>query len=179
MARSFAEGINQFQRDMGGGGSVSSRCLVSQVYAAYQHESLELRHPRGGQAKYLEEPLLASADHYMQRIARDLITDGGSELQSAMIAISEDMVELVEDYAPREWHDLMYSGAPSVIETSYRLSKVVGAGSEFYTREGHVLYERAPKVRRLTDEELRAKHEAVPFILGESPPRARRKNRSA
>lgn len=31
------------------------------VYAARQHEELGWRHPRGGQAKYLEQPALANA----------------------------------------------------------------------------------------------------------------------
>lgn len=178
MARSFAAGIAALQRDMGGGGTITAQLVVDQVYSRYQHERLDLRHPRGGQAKYLEEPLLASADHYMQRIARDLITEGGSELQSAMIDIAEDMSQLVEDHAPREWHDLMYSGAPSVTETRLKASSVLGAGSEFYTREGHTLYSRPPKVRRLTEEELRQKARAKDF-LGESPPRRRRVRRSA
>lgn len=173
MARSFAEGIDQLQRDMGGSGSITAACVVDQVYAHYQHDRLDLRHPRGGQAKYLEQPLLANADHYMQRIARDLITESGSELQSAMIDISEDMAGLVEDHAPREWHDLMYSAAPSVTESRLKASSVLGAGSEFYTREGHTLYSRPPKVRRLTEEELRQKARARDF-LGESGPRRRR-----
>lgn len=110
----------------------------------------------------------------MERIARDLITESGSELQSALIDISEDMAGLVEDHAPREWHDLMYSGAPSVTESRLKASSVLGAGSEFYTREGHTLYSRPPKVRRLTEEELRQKARARDF-LGPSAPRRQRR----
>jgi hypothetical protein len=38
------------------------------VYAARQHEETEWEHPKGGQAKYLEQPLRESAGTY-QRLA--------------------------------------------------------------------------------------------------------------
>lgn len=37
-------------------------------YAIIQHENLEYNHPNGGQAKYLERPLLQDADAIQQRI---------------------------------------------------------------------------------------------------------------
>lgn len=39
------------------------------VYAARQHEETEWEHPKGGQAKYLEQPLRESAGSY-QRLAK-------------------------------------------------------------------------------------------------------------
>jgi hypothetical protein len=42
----------------------------SLVYARRQHEELTYRHPRGGQAKYLEEPFLANADRYAKHIQK-------------------------------------------------------------------------------------------------------------
>lgn len=38
-------------------------------YAARQHEELEWQHPLGGQAKYLQQPLLEQAGRYEQIIA--------------------------------------------------------------------------------------------------------------
>lgn len=47
---------------MGYGGPASD-------YAIVQHEDLTLNHPNGGQAKYLEQPLLAAVPGLGQRIA--------------------------------------------------------------------------------------------------------------
>ena len=38
-------------------------------YAAVQHERLDFNHPNGGQAKYLEQPLLAMADDLTRELA--------------------------------------------------------------------------------------------------------------
>lgn len=38
-------------------------------YAVVQHERLDFNHPHGGQAKYLEQPLLAMADELTATIA--------------------------------------------------------------------------------------------------------------
>lgn len=48
-------------------------------YATYQHEELELKHPKGGEAKYLQKPLYENADNYVQGIARAIKRelDGG------------------------------------------------------------------------------------------------------
>ena len=41
-------------------------------YAAVQHERLDFNHPRGGQAKYLEQPLEQNRSRYLQHV-RDAI----------------------------------------------------------------------------------------------------------
>lgn len=41
-------------------------------YAIYVHERLDLNHPNGGQAKYLEEPVMAAADGIADRLADTL-----------------------------------------------------------------------------------------------------------
>lgn len=41
-------------------------------YAVVQHEHLEFNHPRGGQAKYLEEPALAHAETAGPRIGAEI-----------------------------------------------------------------------------------------------------------
>lgn len=38
-------------------------------YAIVQHERLDFNHPNGGQAKYLEQPLLAMADDLTRELA--------------------------------------------------------------------------------------------------------------
>jgi hypothetical protein len=38
-------------------------------YAVVQHERLDYNHPNGGQAKYLEQPLLAMADDLTRELA--------------------------------------------------------------------------------------------------------------
>jgi len=43
------------------------------IYARRQHEELSYRHPKGGQAKYLEEPFLANATQYAERIRKAVI----------------------------------------------------------------------------------------------------------
>lgn len=37
-------------------------------YAMKQHEELEYNHPKGGKAKYLEDPFNENADNYVDRI---------------------------------------------------------------------------------------------------------------
>src|SRR5882762_5554805 len=55
----------------GGGGpaesSIVGSVVVDQVYAQNQHESVWFKHPRGGQAMYLHDPLFANSGSYMQR----------------------------------------------------------------------------------------------------------------
>jgi hypothetical protein len=122
------------------GDMIRARVEVDQVYAHYQHEHLELHHPRGGTAKFLERPLMAHFSDYLARYAREVLNDGG---QKAMRQAAEDLSDEVELAAPREWGDLLKSGHPQV----------------------HVgdtpVYDRPPKVHRLTKEELRAKSRAT------------------
>lgn len=41
----------------------------SEPYAASQHEHLEYKHPKGGKAKYLEDPFKENSQKYIDRIA--------------------------------------------------------------------------------------------------------------
>lgn len=45
---------------------------LPQAYAIRQHEDLDLQHPRGGQAKYLEQALEEHKDDVFQMIADDI-----------------------------------------------------------------------------------------------------------
>lgn len=105
------------------------------------YEGLDFRHPRGGQALYLQEPLFAHKDKYLEDYARAVLDDGG---EPAMIRAVEDLAEDggVATHAPIEFDDLRGSGHPSV------------------TSDGETVYDRAPRVGRLSEEDLRAKDKA-------------------
>ncbi len=141
MTSTFADQIAQLREMTGSSeGMIRASVEVNQVYAHYQHEHLEFHHPRGGQAKFLEQPFLTHYREYLDDYAHTVLHDGGQE---AMKRSAEHLSDQVELSAPREWGDLLKSGHPQVH---------LGA------RE---IYDRPPKVHRLTKEELRAKSRAT------------------
>lgn len=121
-----------------GVGTVRGSVVVDQVYARYQHEGLDFAHPRGGQAKYLEQPLYANVPLYMQDIAARVLPDG--DVVQAMADVTEDLSGEVFDRAPIEFLDLRASAHPVV------------------TQGGAVKYDRPPMQARLTEVQLKAKH---------------------
>lgn len=125
--------------DQVGDGDLSMHCIVDQVYARYQHEGLDFKHPQGGQAKYLEEPLYEEHQQYLQDLAGGVL-DGSLQERASLVA--EDLAAQVQDHAPVEFNDLRRSGHPIVKDN------------------GATIYDRAPAQRRLTEEELRAKGQA-------------------
>jgi len=139
MAGTFTQRIDELEKRLGTG-TLTGSVTVDQVYAKYQHERMELHHPKGGQAKYLQAPLMAHFRDYLTDYAKTVLSDGG---QAAMKRSMEHLSDEVETSAPREWGDLAKSGSPKV------------------TQGGRVLYDRAPKAARLTKEELRAKSRAI------------------
>lgn len=46
-------------------------------YAVVQHEDVSLHHPNGGEAKYLEKPLLEHAQHLVADVAADVRAELG------------------------------------------------------------------------------------------------------
>jgi len=133
---SFVAALDRLS-DKIGTGRIRGRVEVDQVYARYQHEGLDLNHPRGGQAKYLEQPLYANAPLYMADLAARVLPDG--DLEQAMADCMEDLSGEVFDRAPIEFLDLRASGHPTV------------------ERGGAVVYDRPPMQARLTEPQLRAK----------------------
>lgn len=131
--------IDQLKR-MIGTGTLTGTVTVDQVYAHYQHERAELRHPRGGGPFYLSRPLMDGYRDWYEDYARTVLADGG---QAAMRRGMEHLSDQVEIHAPREWGDLLKSGHPKVAQG------------------GRVLYDRAPKAARLTRQELAAKSRAI------------------
>jgi hypothetical protein len=49
--------------------SISVEVSFSTVYAARQHEEVTWNHPKGGKAKYLEDPLKAMSQRYLAALA--------------------------------------------------------------------------------------------------------------
>lgn len=115
--------------------SVTAKVEVDQVYAHYQHEGLDFNHPRGGQAKYLEQPWLAATSETMGRFARALLEPDG--LERAGVEVAEKGSEMVQSHAPVEFNNLRQSGHPTV------------------QVDGVTVYDRPPVVHRLSEAELR------------------------
>jgi hypothetical protein len=140
MTSTFAERIDHLRHMNGDGGRITASVTVDQVYAHYQHEHLDFRHPRGGTAKYLEGPLYDGYRDYLADYARGVLDDGGHR---AMEHSAEHLSDKVELTAPREWGDLRKSGHPQV------------------TDDERIIYDRPPKVARLTEAELKIKSRAI------------------
>lgn len=120
------------------GPDIVATIVVDQVYAEIQHEALEFRHPQGGQAKYLEEPLHTGSPGRLRDVARGLLDEDETAL-GLWASAGRDVVQGVRTNAPREFGDLMESASLSV--------EVGGAQRVF----------EPAKQRRLTEQELDAK----------------------
>lgn len=138
MKGTFGDRIDRLRHEVGSG-HLTGTVEVNQVYAAYQHFRIELHHPRGGEAYYLQGPLFANAPRYVEKLADRALDRGGAGLRDAMIANVLDLSRQVELHAPVEFWDLRRSGHPVVMQ------------------DGEVRYDRAPIVPRLTAEQLKAK----------------------
>jgi cytochrome oxidase assembly protein ShyY1 len=142
MTATFAERIAELRQRTDLGQTLHGSVTVDQVYAHYQHEHLEFRHPRGGHAFYLTRPLMEQYRMVLAEVARDWLGDGGKR---AMEHGMERLSDAVEVQAPVEFYDLRRSGHPEV-RVGQRL-----------------VYDRQPKQRRLTEQELRAKNRLRPM----------------
>lgn len=137
MPGTFHARIDELRKRTGSDqGWLRGTVIVDQRYAHFQHERLDLHHPRGGHARYLAVPLEQHYRGYLQEIADHYLEDGGRE---AMARSMEDLSDSLYDSAPVEFWDLRRSGHPVV---------------ELGTR---TIYDRPPVQHRLTDAELRAK----------------------
>lgn len=132
--KTFAEGCAELE-ELVGHGDLTGHVVVDQLYADYQHEGLDFHHPRGGQALYLQAPLMERWPLYLEAIAKTVLDDGG---KAGMEAAMEDLSGAVAVLAPVEFANLRASGHP------------------YITDNGEVTYDRPPLQHRLTEEELRA-----------------------
>jgi hypothetical protein len=140
MSGTFSARIDELRHMTGDGAKVTALVVVDQRYARFQHERADLSHPRGGTAFYLQKPLFEHFRTYLADYAKNVLRDGGIK---AMERSAEHLSDQVEVSAPREWGDLHRSGHPQV------------------TVGDRTVYDREPKVQRLTEEELRAKSRAI------------------
>jgi len=123
-------------RNRSGDGLLRGSVTIDQIYAHFQHERLDLHHPRGGGPKFLERPLMDNYRRYLEMVASDYLGEGADH---GMARAMEDLSDAAELAAPWEFGDLMHSGHPEV-------------------RRGEmVTYDRPPKRHRLTEAELAAK----------------------
>jgi hypothetical protein len=109
----FSERIEQLRLQLGRG-HITAHCVVDQAYAQNQHQTASFRHPKGGKAFYLSEPIADSYLIWMEKIASACITPDGSDVESAMIEVAEAMSQAVFDNAPKETGELDTSGHPFV-----------------------------------------------------------------
>jgi hypothetical protein len=130
--KSFAEGIAELN-ELVGDGRLQGTVEVDQVYAQYQHEALDLVHPRGGHARYLADPLNGKYREYYQRIAEETLHTGPAQ---AMADAMEDLADQVTENAPVQFGNLRESAHPIV------------------TSDGETVFDRPPVQRRLTEKEL-------------------------
>lgn len=144
MAGDFAARMDELIEAVGDGDLIGS-VVVDQVYAKYQHERMDLKHPEGGQAKYLSGPLLDNYRDYIGRLAQNVLH---GSLTDAMAASMESLSLQVWDKAPRDFWDLRQSGHPMVMN------------------QGMPVYDRPPIVHRLTEAELRMKDRLRAMGLG-------------
>lgn len=152
MAGSFQGRLSELVAKTGSGG-LSGRVVFNQIYAAYQHNSLELNHPQGGQAMFLTNAIVAGTPTMMQRLA-DAVLDG--DLLQAMITNVERTATNASRRAPVEFWDLRKSANPQVRDN------------------GKLVYNRPPEQRRLTEEETKQKVKWRNMGLGNKYPRPSR-----
>ena len=111
MAGDFNARINNLIRTVGIG-ELEGSVLIDQVYAQYQHEGLNLKHPGGGKSHFLTDPLIANFPTYYQWMATDLFSEGGPK--DVMKHAMEDLNDSAYNQAPKFFRDLAWSGAVRV-----------------------------------------------------------------
>lgn len=134
----FIKGCNRLLKIVGDK-ELEGKLVVDQIYAKFQHESLDLHHSSGG-AKFLTKALLSEYRSVFRGLARDAYRPLG--LNSAMAAGMERVNKAMSKNAPRLYQDLRNSGAPSVKD------------------RGRFVYKRPPVVKRLSKSQLKAKDRA-------------------
>lgn len=136
MAGDFGERISELA-SLVGSGDLQGKLVSDQIYSHFQHERMDLNHPNGGQAKFLETALHTHAGEYFQKVA-DKVLEGGARdgMIDAVDQLDNDSAELT----PKE---------ATVLARSNHLT---------VTDDGAQVYDKPPQVPRLSEEELRAIH---------------------
>lgn len=82
-------------------------------HATRVHEDLEMVHPNGGQAKFLEEPSRLYAREVQREVADTLARE--RDFEKALLAGGELLLELSEPYVPVDTGELVNSGTVRVV----------------------------------------------------------------
>jgi hypothetical protein len=114
MAKKALDGIQDLI-DRTGGSKVKATVTVDQPYAQDQHETLYYKHPRGGQAKYLETPLFSDHPKWLQKFANRLLMNG-TDAADEWADVGRSLKNEVPKTAPVEFGDLRQSAALQVKE---------------------------------------------------------------
>lgn len=122
-------------RDQIGMGKLVGKVRVNQVYAKYQHERMDLAHPHGGGAKYLQRPLYERTPAILNRIAAVALAAGPRQ---GMVDGMESLAGGMSTAAPVEFNNLRRSANPKVYDN------------------GRLVYNRPPEQPRLSDAQLKA-----------------------
>jgi hypothetical protein len=173
-----------------GTGFVVGKVTVDQVYAHYQHERLDLRHPRGGMARYLTVPLYTNRASYLNQVAKTVLNDGG--IRGMCVAMEHlaggtsnstvgikglsggalgalkrlpavgGMPTIGESGTPGEW------GVAALAPVQFGDLRDSGhpqvfAPSSTINGDGVPRYDRQPRTHRLTEYELKAKAKLLPM----------------
>lgn len=83
-------------------------------YARYQHENMELNHPNGGQAKYLEQPA-RELQHEMAAIVRRSV-EAKNGLEEGLQRAGELLLRESKPLVPVDSGDLVNSGEVTIVE---------------------------------------------------------------
>jgi hypothetical protein len=135
MSKNFAdEGVPEIL-DMVGDGKLSGTLTIDQVYAKYQHERLDLHHPRGGKARYLADPFVENYRLYLQRIADHVLEPDG--MVDAMADVLDSLSSASARETPVEFYNLARSHGVVVRD------------------RGAIARQRRPAQGRLSKDELR------------------------
>jgi hypothetical protein len=124
------DGYERVRRQVGQG-LLRGRVVVDQPYAQYQHEATWLRHPRGGQAKYVEVPLLRAADYYFHHVAEHVLE--GDPVRAMRDNVEGFVTLQIPAHAPVDKAILRYSGR-AIVEDN-----------------GKVVYNRPPVQKRVVE----------------------------
>lgn len=99
--------------DKVGTGKIQASVRVDQAYAEFQHERTDLKHPRGGGAHYLRDPLYKNLPKSLRQISSQMLD---RPMRSIFIDLADDFSGYVADNAPLFLGDLRASGEPRVKE---------------------------------------------------------------
>lgn len=149
MAGTFGDRLSELAERVGDG-LLRGQVVVDQAYAQNQHESSWFKHPEGGKAYFLRDPLFSQMQGDYQDLADAVLNeDDNKTLADVMADNMERLSAAVYEQAPLDFGDLKASGHPMVMD-----------GEE-------TVYDRKPNVHRLSPEELKIKGEVKRLFEGD------------